>query len=121
MVRRTVDDQQSLRTCRNRIARGPGLPDVLADEDAEPYAAVLDDRRLRAGLEISHLVEDGIVRQDELAMIREQLAVLEQNGRVVDQIAGILGQTEQHADPCCIARDPAECRLDTLAKPRMQQ
>ena len=50
------------------MAGGPGLPDVLADGEADRHAVQLDDAASAPRLEVALLVEDAVVRQVHLAV-----------------------------------------------------
>ena len=69
-----------------------GVPDVLADRQADQRAVDLDQRRLRARLEVAALVEDPVVGQIALAVDRPHLAAGENGERVVGRGRGRVDQ-----------------------------
>ena len=105
---------------RGRAAR-LGHPDVLADDEAELVAVEVDDGRALPGLEVALLVEHGIVRQRDLAVIREHLAVAQERGAVVDRVALVLGVADVDGDAAHRVADLRERRLDAAAQPAVQQ
>ena len=87
--------------------RRPGLPDVLADRQADGHAVDLDRRPARAGLEVAQLVEDAVVGQVQLAVDRLHRAVGEHGGGVVD-VVGPLGVADDRDDPLDAGGDPLQ-------------
>ena len=87
-----VDDQ---RRAGERLvrARRPGLPDVLADRDADAVPRRARSGRPRAGLEVALLVEDAVVGQVHLAVDRRDAPVREHGGGVVD-VGAALGEAD---------------------------
>ena len=76
----------------------PGLPDVLADREADGHAVQLEAGRRIARLEVALLVEHPVVGQVHLAVDRRHLAVGEHGGGVVD-VVGALREPDQRDDP----------------------
>ncbi len=88
-----VDDQR--RAGERLLAGGrPGLPDVLADGQADARAAPSSiTAPAGAGLEVALLVEDAVVGQVDLAVDRVHAPVGEHGGGVVD-VLGALGEAD---------------------------
>src|SRR3954469_21140158 len=81
---------------RERLGRGgrARLPDVLADRQADRHAVQLDQRGLRARLEVARLVEDAVVGQEHLAVDRLDAALGEYRTRVV-YVLTALGEADE--------------------------
>jgi hypothetical protein len=80
-----------------RQLRGLGLPDVLADQDADAKTAEIHHRRLAARLEIALLVEDLVVGQAALAMRGAHLPTFDERGGIEDLRAGVLREADEKA------------------------
>ncbi len=106
--------------CGRRTAR-PGQPDVLANDQAEAEAIEIDHRRTVAGLEVALLVEHGVVRQRNLAVIAEDLAVADQRRAVVDRVADVLRIAEIDGDAAHAVADFRKPGLDSCTQAPMQQ
>ena len=90
-------------------AGGPGLPDVLADGQADAQVAELDQPAAVARLEVALLVEDAVVGQEHLAVDRLYAAAGEHGAGVVD-VVGELWEADQRHDPVGRGGDPLERR-----------
>ena len=80
--------QSSLAPAARQAARQLGVPEVLADQDAErrrPASAARSSRR--PGAEEAPLLEDAVGRQVELAVDEAMLAAGEQERAVVEDAA----------------------------------
>ena len=90
-VKRRGGDVHDQPRARERLVRQrrAGLPDVLADRQADRDAVDLDRRAARAGLEVAQLVEDAVVGQVDLAVARLHGAVGEDRGSVVDVLRAL--------------------------------
>src|SRR5581483_260546 len=85
VVGRAVDVDQQLRAVlRLPRHRAGGIPAVLAHGEADANAVLLEDRALVAYREVALLVEDAVVRQENLVIDRLDLAVADERGRVED-------------------------------------
>ena len=76
------------------------VPDVLADADAEPAAAELEDLRAVERLEVAVLVEDVVGRQERLAKPLTDAALAQQHRRVEERPPFVgrirLRQSDEH-------------------------
>jgi len=78
VVRRGIDVDNHLGACQGKGARGSfAEPDVLADVHAELYSPQGDEGIAVPGTEIAVLVEDTVVRQQDLVVHRCQAPVVE--------------------------------------------
>ena len=84
-------------------AGGPGLPDVLADRQADLCPPSSISAGPRAALEVALLVEDAVVGQVDLAVDRLHGAVGEHRERVVDVVLA-LGEADERDDPLASRR-----------------
>ena len=83
--RRRGDVRDELRAGEREVGRGrPGLPDVLADRQADEHVAEAQQEEVAARREVAVLVEDAVVRQVALAVDAAHLAVGEHEARVVE-------------------------------------
>jgi len=87
--------------------RRPGLPDVLADGQADDGVADLDEAAAGALLEVALLVEDAVVGQVGLAVDPADLAAGQYGGGVVD-VLGPLGEADQGDDVVGLGRQPLD-------------
>jgi hypothetical protein len=71
-------------------------PAAFANQQADTDAVQLDDAAVLPRLEIALLVEDEVVRQLLLVVVREQLAVANQRSGVVDDVIGVVGIADHH-------------------------
>ena len=97
-----VDDDRRPRE-RLEAHRQARLPDVLADRQPDGDAVDLDERGAGAALEVAHLVEDAVVRQVDLAVVRPHRAVGEDRRGVVD-VQAALGEADDRDDPGRVVR-----------------
>ncbi len=76
------------------------VPDVLADADAEPHAAELENLRSVKRLEVAVLVEDVVGRQQRLAEALLDPAAPKERRRVEERPSFVrrirLGQPDEH-------------------------
>jgi len=105
---RDVDDQACAGASEigARFARDP---DVLADRDADPVAAQLDQARPVAGGEIALLVEYAVVRQMDLAVDAGDRPVGEDRGGVIDEIA-VFGEADDRHQVLRVPGEALDCR-----------
>ncbi len=82
LVGRGVDDQQHLRAGLARLQCRLRIPDVLAHQYARLHAVDLDEGGFGAGREVALLVEHPVVRQAGLAVIGNDRAVADHDGRI---------------------------------------
>ena len=96
LVRAAVDAQEDIRALRCQMAADFGLPDILADRQAQHDA--LERHRLgqRAGQEIALLVEGAIVGQFHLEAHRRYFALIEQRHAVVQGPVAHENRADQH-------------------------
>ena len=121
VVRRRVEVDDELRAAR-RLGedRSGRAPRVFADRDADLHARDVEQRqRLARRDEVALLVEDGVVRQQLLAVDAVHAAVRADRRRVV-QIATRFGETDDRRGPRRARRDLVE-RLDRLRDERGPQ
>ena len=93
---RTVGDQQQFGAGLFQTFDDIGIPDVLADRDADADAANVEGSRHLAAGENARLVEDRIVRQVDLEAMALDLALVEMEDRVVELAALDPGGADQH-------------------------
>ena len=97
VVRRAVDVDDHLGSTGvvpvERRSRGPC---VLAHGQSDPSPAELDGAARSAGLEIAALVEDAVVGELDLPVLRPQLATLQQRGGVVDAPLAPVDEPREH-------------------------
>ena len=99
MVRRRGQVHDHARAGERLVGeRRAGLPDVLADRQADGDAVDRDRRAALARLEVAQLVEDAVVGQVQLAVAGLDRAVGEDRRRVVD-VLGPLGIADDGDDP----------------------
>ena len=73
------------------------------------------------GVEVTLLVEHGVVRQRHFAVIREHLAVAHESRAVVDGVALILGIADVRGDAADLVANQSERSLYAAAQAAMQQ
>ncbi len=95
---RGIEHQHQLGARPGCQFEGAGLPDVGADVDAAAHAAERDDARLPAGVEITLLVEDLVVRQADLAVHRLFRPVLDNRGGVVAAAVALFRVADDQSD-----------------------
>ncbi len=83
MERRGVERDQDIGAGLRRLPDRGAIPQILADQDAEPRAGVLDHQRLGAGLEVTILVEHLIVGQRLLGVLTPPFSSQQHAGEVV--------------------------------------
>ena len=120
VVRRTVDVDEHLRTVMGFPRhRARGEPAVFAYGQPDPNPVQLDDRAGVAGLEVALLVEDAVVRQEDLVIDGRDLAVVQERGGVEeitvlvdkpDHGGDVRGGPGDHAELREVVAD--ECRLE---------
>ncbi len=121
LVGRGVQRDHELRA-RGAHARGHvRMPDVLADERRDAYAADLYHDRRRAGVEVALLVEHLVVRQPLLAVAHEHGAVPQPGGGVVQRPVRVLGVAHEDVDAARGVGDARESGVDALAEPAVEQ
>src|SRR5690606_9861901 len=98
-----------------------GLPDVLANEEPDAESVALDDGWYVARTKVALLVEHLVVRQLRLAMIRDQLAAVEERRGIVDFRADVFGIADDHADVPHLLPDTGEPRLDLAAEAAVKE
>ncbi len=88
------------------------VPEVLADREADPPAAEPDEGRGLRGLEVAHLVEDVVGREEALPGNGGGPAVPQEDRRVEQGLSGLRGIREerpgQQGGPSRAARELAE-------------
>ena len=114
-----VDDE---RRPGERFGRGrwAGVPDVLADREADPRAPELDQRRRAARLEVAAFVEHPVVRQQDLPVDAGDSAIGDHGGRVVDRDVA-LGEPDYRDDSLDLARHLVERGADRVEEVRLEQ
>ena len=99
--------------------RARGEPAVFAYGKPDPNPVQLDDRAAVAGLEVALLVEDAVVRQEDLVIDGRDLAVVQERGGVeeitvlvdkADHGGDVRGGPCDHAELREVVAD--ECRLE---------
>ena len=100
--------------------RDARLPDVLADRQPDRDAVDLDDRGAGAALEVADLVEDAVVRQVDLAVVRLHRSVGEDRGGVVD-VQAALGVADDRDDAGRVLRDALDRRARVGEEVLLQQ
>src|ERR1700733_4948162 len=121
LVRRGVDDDEELRSGRTRKLRSLGRPDVLAHEQPDAKAVVIDHRRLCARVKVALLVKHLVVRQLGLAMIGRDRAAGDQGHGIVDIKTGVFGIADDDIDAVDLGAQPLEPALDLAAKAAMEE
>ena len=96
--RRSVGNDDELRSRVTRCCRGAGTPDVLANDDAHSNAVDVDDARLTARVEVALLVENGVIRKATLAIARSYVAIAQHRDRVVASVRRKLRKADQDSD-----------------------
>lgn len=101
LERRGIRHDHDFGTVGDRIGQWLGKPEILADDDANLDGVDLDNTRSAIGidLEISALVEHGIVRQLAFAISRLDMTAAQHADRVVDDRAGRLWPSHHRDDP----------------------
>jgi hypothetical protein len=103
---RDIDDDARAAQANLRGRRAVVDPDVLADVHADHGAAEIHHERVLAGLEVSLLVENAVVRQVDLAIGRGDLPSEEHVAGVVRAAARArrrFGGADENGDPAHIA------------------
>src|SRR5690606_866969 len=77
--------------------------------------------RAHARLEVALLIEHAVIRQRALTVLRDDLPVRDQRGRVVDELALILGIAEHDADAGDVRAHALERRLDAVPEAPVKQ
>ncbi len=91
--------------------RAAGIPDILADVDADDHAVDHEDRRALAGLEVAVLVEDAIGRQEALAVDALELAVT-QHGRGIVEVGRAVDEADDEGEAGPLGRGVGELAHD---------
>jgi hypothetical protein len=92
------------------LGRALGVPDVLADVDADFRARDLEDLRLGAGGEVALLVEDAVVGQELLVVDAGDLAIVDDGGGVKYVVVGV-DEADYGRDAVNLGRGVVQRRL----------
>ena len=105
---RCGDVRDQLRARQRQVGRRrPRLPDVLADRRADDDVAEREQKEIAAGSEVAVLVEDAVVRKVVLLVDATDLAVGQDEARVVE-VGVEVGRADQHRDAVGRGRDPVD-------------
>ena len=89
-VGRGIDDQQYFGPGPPRLGGRPRFPHVLAHQNTGADAVEVEHSGERPGGEVALLVENAVVGQASLAVVRENLPVADHDGRVENHVVDVL-------------------------------
>ena len=116
---RQVHDQ--LRARQREIRRGrAGLPDVLADRDADGHVSEPKQHEVAAGCEVAVLVEHAVVREEVLAVDALHAAVRADGARI-REVEVEPGRADERDDAVRRGRDLLDRRSRCADESRAQQ
>ena len=108
VIGRGVQHQQHLCAgiaCGNR---GGLLPHVLANVDAQAHALMLEHARRITGVEVAHLVEHLVVRQQRLQIRRNNAPIPQHRSRIEILIAHAMRMTDDQRNTRDLTREPGQ-------------
>ena len=97
-VRRTVNHNQYLGTGRTAGSGGRAAPNILTDIDSDTNTVERKYRRLLARRKVTLLVEDAVVWQQVLVIMRENLTVPEHHAGIKNVIVLVVRKPDQHGN-----------------------
>ena len=97
------------------------LPDVLAHRQPDAHTPMLEDTGGRPGLEVALLVEDPVIGQMLLGVLRHQGPVTDHPGDVVQPPEARLRVAQDQGDAADLGAEPGQRRLAAPDQLRAQQ
>ena len=121
LVGRGVDHQQHLGACTPCSRRGPGRPNVLANQNTRLDAVDSDHRGVGTGREVALLVEYAVIRQIRLAVIGQHHAVANHDGGIVDAPTLVFRIARDQSDTAYFGLEPVDRAGHLQAHTRVEQ
>ena len=120
--RRGVDVDDHLGAVERGVVGGAvGVPDVLAHRDRHLDTADEEARRLAAGMEVALLVEDPVVGEAVLAVARDDRALVDDGGAVVEHAVELHASDDERREPRGVTSEGRERGLRLVDERRANQ